>query len=790
MPGYVSVVPLARLSRAGKPYTYAIPEGMVQDLRPGQLVAVPFQNRTVAGIVFEVPSEAPVRARVKDLAGVTDPDPVLTEHQLCLARWISDEYRAPLSDVLSAMLPPILKKTERGRPSRREDGLLLLTAEGRVTVDSSSKSRSAGKRALLDMLQGAPGPVSEVNALHVAGVKRTDINALIARGWIERIEFQSKHAETSMRPHLSMAQSQAVRSIVATLRVAPTTHASNGHVGTKTADELAPTDQRDGTVPVFLLHGVTGSGKTEVYMSVIEEALNRGAGAIVMVPEISLTPQAQHRFTDRFPGLVATIHSELSPGPRQVEWERLRSGEAMIAVGPRSALFAPLSKIGVIIVDEEHDPSYKQGESPRYHAREAAIKLGELVGAPVILGSATPDVCSYYRARKGRYTLLSLPERPVWDAVCPSEDQAAGDGGSGTTATIQTHVVDAKFEQRQASRAMPSIEIVDLRQELKAGNRAIFSRALLAGLKETVANGRQALLFLNRRGNATSVVCRACGYVALCKACDIPLTYHSANTKLICHRCDRRFPSPSKCPACGSDHIRYLGVGTQRVAEEVSRAVPDARVLRWDRDVTGRKGAHEEIASTFENHEADVLVGTQLITKGLDFPLVTLVGVVVADIGMNFPDFRSAERTFQLMTQVSGRAGRAELPSQVIIQSYNPEHYALHAAKDHDYWSFYRQEMTFRHQAGYPPYNRLVRFLFKGKDDTAVARQAYALRDQLLARTDLDDSLQLIGPAPSFVARVDRVYQWHMLALGPDVHRLLDNVPEDVIVDVDPVDVL
>ena len=553
-------------------------------------------------------------------------------------------------------------------------------------------------------------------------------------------------------PILSRDQKGAVDTIIKALPA-----------GSRSANSRPNPDQR---TPVFVVHGVTGSGKTEVYMRVIEEALVRGQSAIVLVPEISLTPQIMQRFSSRFPGLVAAVHSRMADGERREQWERIRSGEARIVVGPRSALFSPVASLGVVILDEEHDASYKQEESPRYHARDVAIALGRMLRIPVVLGSATPDVVTYFGARKGPFTLLELPARPHWGSA--TEDHGEG------------------------SRAMPSVEIVDLRQELKSGNRSIFSRSLLSCLTETIEAGHQALLFLNRRGSASSVVCRECGYVVACKSCDLPLTYHAAQRSLLCHRCDRRYPAPSKCPSCGSDRIRYLGVGTQRVADEVAKSFPSARVLRWDRDVTGKKNAHERIASTFGRGEADILVGTQMIAKGLDFPRVTLVGVVVADIGLNLPDFRSSERTFQLMTQVAGRAGRGNLPSRVIVQAYNPDHYALRAAKDHDYFSFYRQEMTFRQASGYPPFSRLVRFIIKAKGEELAGRRAHALRDALLQRiaSEPDLEVELIGPAPAFAARVDDVFQWHLMARGNRVHEFLDVVPDDVIVDVDPVDLL
>jgi primosomal protein N' len=902
---HASVVPLARLGTAGNAYTYGVPPSVAGEIRPGQLVRIPFRERVVAGIVVDLqpPSDMP---GLRELVSISDIDPVLAPYQLELAEWIRDEYRAPWSDVLGAMLPPVLKKPTGGSRPSKENRALVLTTAGRDAARRQERERRAPRQqAVLLHLDRAGGLLPERELAKAVGPARAAVPALLRAGLVESIaEAGRELSQPIPAPALSAAQAEAVAMILGGPRSdrdgRPSHARAEGQVadypGSRDGDPARVTmpaavpfpslngERSHSASQVYLLHGVTGSGKTEVYMAVIDEVIRRGLGAIVMVPEISLTPQALRRFTARFPGKVAATHSELSPGERRREWQRLRAGAARIAVGPRSALFAPLRGIGAIIVDEEHDGSYKQDESPRYHARDVAIKLGSMLGAPVILGSATPDVCSYYHARKGRYTLLNLPDRPVWSdhelevqssglgvqssefgvqssefgaqsselgvqssefrvqsselGAQGSELPTAGESSDAASdASSPSRVIQAfgplatqgqQFSDRAnevqssgfkvqsselreaaarsdagsnpsscpdlppASRAMPSVEIVDLRQELKLGNRTIFSRPLLAALEETLAARHQALLFLNRRGNATSVVCRHCGYVAACKACDIPLTFHSTNPKLICHRCNRRYPGPPRCPKCGGDQIRYLGVGTQKVVEEVQRTLPAARVLRWDRDVTGKKGAHEAIAAKFERHEADVLVGTQMIAKGLDFPLVTLVGVVVADIGLNFPDFRSAERAFQLMTQVAGRAGRAELSSRVIIQSYNPEHYALQAAREHDYWAFYRQEMTFRHEARYPPYRRLVRFVLKGRDDEVVGRRAHALRNALVsAAADRGvESFQIIGPAPSFTARVDNIYQWHLLALGQEIHCLLDVVPEDVIVDVDPVDVL
>jgi primosomal protein N' (replication factor Y) len=746
-----------------------VPGDLRDQMQVGLLVTIPFRHRTTSGIVVDTIGDPDVD-RVLDLQRIVDPSPVILPHQLTLAHWIHSEYAAPLSDVLGVMLPPSVKHPSTSRPVKRV-AAAEITDAGRAAFEADSLSKSArSQRRLLEQLKSSSDPVPIAELLGGKTSVTAWMKSLEKAGLIRLISRVASPGRGDSHPHvardriLSPHQAHAVLAVVKTLRHADSPPSSRD-----------PKRLGEG---VFLLHGVTGSGKTEVYMSIIQEVLEHGQDALVLVPEISLTPQATERFTQRFPGLVASLHSEMGLTERHDQWGRLRSGEARIAIGPRSALFAPLANLGIIILDEEHDGSYKQGESPRYHARDVAIHLADMLGIPCLLGSATPDVATYYQARKGRITLLELPDRPQWTIAGDAYLIGDSDHSEGTV--------------ELPPRPMPSVEIVDLRQELKAGNRGIFSRLLLSAMETTIDAGHQVLLFLNRRGTATSVVCRDCGYVATCEACDIPLTYHATTRKVICHRCDRRYAPPKQCPTCGNERIRYLGVGTQRVAEEVSRLMPHARVQRWDRDVATRKGAHEAITSAFSRHEVDVLVGTQMIAKGLDFPLVTLVGVVVADVGLNLPDFRSAERTFQLMTQVAGRAGRVDIPSNVIIQAYNPEHYALLAAKDHDYWAFYRQEMTFRHEAGYPPYSRLVRFLLRGKDDMIVGRQAHALRDEMLERAESHPNLEVevIGPAPAFASRVNEQFQWHLLLRGPELHDLLHDLPDDVIVDVDPVDLL
>lgn len=520
----------------------------------------------------------------------------------------------------------------------------------------------------------------------------------------------------------------------------------------------------------FLLHGVTGSGKTELYLRAIARALDEGKQAVVLVPEIALTPQTIRRFAARFPGKVTVWHSELGDGERFDVWRRVRTSHpaAQVVVGSRSALFLPYSRLGVIVVDEEHEPSYKQERTPRYHARTVAVEIGRLCSATVILGSATPALETYYAAKRGeQLRLLSLPHR-------------------------------IKAE-------LPVVHVVDMRQELRVGNRSMFSRRLSDGLRQVLSAGQQAMLYLNRRGSATHVLCRDCGYVAVCAKCAAPLTHHGAPSgpastsqplfeTLVCHQCNRRYPIPALCPKCGSKRIRYFGVGTERVEEAVKLEFPTARTLRWDRDVTGAKGSHDAILAKFVAHDADILIGTQMIAKGLDLPLVTLVGVVAADIGLFLPDFRASERTFQLLTQVAGRAGRSALGGEVIVQTYHPEHYAVVAASNHDYDAFYREEMAFRRQQMYPPLRRLARLVFYAGQKARAQAEAQAAADLLvaeIARRALADT-DLLGPAPCFFAKQRGEWRWQLVVRSPDPAALLRGagLGRGARVDVDPVDLL
>lgn len=476
---------------------------------------------------------------------------------------------------------------------------------------------------------------------------------------------------------------------------------------------------------VYLLHGITGSGKTEVYLQAIDAVLNQGRSSIVLVPEIALTPQTIERFQGRF-GVerVEVLHSRMPESRRLEAWHRIRAGRAPVVVGARSAVFAPVKELGLVVVDEEHEPSYKQEDVPRYHAREVSIERARLAKAPVILGSATPTLESYHRTQEG-YHLLQLPER---------------------------------IEEVP----LPEVRIVDMRREMETGRRLrIFSRALEEALEETLRNRQQAILFLNRRGFSTFVHCKKCGHVLKCPGCQVTLTYHVSQRMLICHYCRKTEKPPDLCPRCQGDYIRFRGTGTERVESELARLLPQAVIARLDTDATRERGAHEKILGAFSRHEADILVGTQMVAKGLDFPQVTLVGVISADTALNLPDFRSAERTFNLLTQVAGRAGRRQLPGKVVVQTYAPHHYAIQAASRHDYAGFFRQELAIRKSLRLPPFTRLIALTVRAAKESVAA--TFTEEAARFLRRRLPSQIQVVGPAPAPIPRLRRQFRYQIL---------------------------
>ncbi len=695
-------LPARQVDRA---FHYLVPAQLKDQVAVGSRVQVPFRRQKLPGYVIGF-SSPPQLDQVKEISAVLDKGPVFDARQLAFARWLAGYYLCPLVSALQAVIGPRFS----GAP-RRVRGLWPADAHVQNPPDfSRAPAQEKAWRAAL----ARPG-LSRRALAAAAGVSAAAVDALAAKGLLlvrEGVKTRSPYqVETRERqlapPPLTCEQEKAVEEICAALQAA---------------------EHR-----VFLLYGVTGSGKTEVYCRSIAQALALGRRAIVLVPEIALTAQMIETFLSRFGRRVAVLHSRLSDGERYDEWMRVAQGEASVVLGARSALFAPLDDPGLIIIDEEHEFSYKQEETPRYHARTAALHLARERGAVVVLGSATPSLESFYAAGEGSYRLLRLDER-----------------------------ID--------KRPLPDVRVVDMREELRRGNKGLFSRTLLLAVQRTLARGEQAILFLNRRGFSTIVVCRECGLVLKCPHCDVSLTYHT-NGRMLCHYCRYTAPAPAFCPDCRSRQIGYFGAGTQKVEQEVKRLFAGARVLRLDSDTAARKGSHREILAAFRQKEADILIGTQMIAKGLDIPSVTLVGVVNADTSLHMPDFRAAERTFQLLAQVAGRAGRGELGGQAIIQTYQPEHYAVRAAREHDYEGFYRQEMEYRRSLRYPPFSRLCRFLLSGTRAAEVEGAINVLYSRLKEFAGQEDAgqegIQFLGPAPAPVSRIKDYYRWHLVLKSP-----------------------
>jgi len=677
-----------------------------------------------------------------------------------------------------------------------QEPAVILTIPLEEVAEAIIELRGAQKQAaVLEFLKGEEGPVWIGWVYAQTGCNLRTLRDLEKHGLVSleeeevrRDPLEGREFVTDVPPKLTPDQEAVWEEIARGVK------AGVGQVS-------LPAD-RDASPLAYLLHGVTGSGKTEIYLRALQTTLAMGRGAIVLVPEIALTPQTIRRFAARFPGHIAVLHSKLSLGERYDTWRRIRTGEVDVVIGSRSAVFAPLPHLGLIVMDEEHEWSYKQERTPRYHARDVALKLAELTGAAVILGSATPDVVSYYKAQRGEYKLLELPKRimghrttdltpyppslPGKGEMCSPPRVGEGPGeGSGPIQELGPGYEGAYYLE------LPPVQIVDLRQELRAGNRSIFSRALQQAMTEALAAGEQVILFLNRRGTATFVMCRDCGHVLKCPRCDVPLTYHGARDELICHHCNRRSAVPSVCPHCWSKRIKFFGLGTQKVEAVTGELFPQARLLRWDRDATGGKDAHDIFLERFINHEADVMIGTQMVAKGLDLPLVTLVGVINADTALYLPDFRAGERTFQILTQVAGRAGRSVLGGQVIVQTYTPEHACIQAASRHDYEGFYRQELAFRREQGYPPFRRLAQLVYTHSNVARCENEAnelYRLLRDKIARLGLP-GVELIGPAPCFRQRLRGKYRWQIVVRAADPRALLADMafPLGWRVDVDPV---
>ena len=658
---YLDVIVDLSADAIDRMFTYS--DGGNAEIGPGWQVEVPFGPRTLEGFVAGVKERCELpKSRVKPVRRAVRDYPVILPELIELAKWMHARYLCNLVDALRLMLPAQMRGD---RVHVRQKRMAHLNwSETQIHIFKSTNPRATAQIETLETLLKGD---CETARLSASAVKALEGKGAISVGNAEIRRQPSLLIDRSRSrdPELMPSQKRAVDEIVNAL------NANGGR---------------------FLLNGVTGSGKTEVYIRVIRAALEAGRGAIVLVPEIALTPQMVSWLHARFGGDAAVLHSRLSAGERFDEWRRIRFGEAKVVIGARSAVFAPLENLGTIIVDEEHEQTYQSDNRPRYDAREIAWRRCRTQNAVLVLGSATPSISSYMRTMPGvrpenRLTLIEL-------------------------------------RQRVMNRPLPEVEIVDMRDEFERGNHSIFSAKLSAAIRECLDAERQVMLFLNRRGHSSFVSCRSCGFVVKCAQCDVSMTYHQAENVLRCHYCGSELPPPKRCPQCGGGYIKYFGAGTQKVEEEVRRLFPDARTVRVDNDTTREKDAHEKLLERFRSGAANVMIGTQMIAKGLDFPKVTLVGAVAADMTLNLPDYRSVERTFQLITQVAGRAGRADDPGRVIVQTYEPEHYGIQLAARQDYRAFYFRESEFRRKALYPPFTAIARIVFSAKEPEAAQKAA------------------------------------------------------------------
>jgi primosomal protein N' (replication factor Y) len=676
-------------------FDYLIPASLQATIGVGSQVQVPFHGRDLRGFVVGITDRSAHEDRLKEIAGVVGERPLIPDHVMKLAYWIADYYCSPIEHAVRTVLPSAVRR--RGAQHKKQLEVSLLNPDG---VGSS-----ALQKKVVELLRER-GPMRLRDLKAELGCSDSPIRTL------------DKNEIVAIEPVAQLRDPLAGMELV---RTEPFALMDGQQEALNTIHKAVAATPRE----TVLLQGVTGSGKTEVYLQAIQSTLDRGEGAIVLVPEIALTPQTVERFRARFGAGVAVLHSGLSDGERHDEWHRIRDGQARIAVGARSALFAPIESLGLIVVDEEHEPTYKQEESPRYHARDAAVMRGRLEGCCVVLGSATPSLESSRNVQSGRYLL-------------------------------------ARMDDRVDHRAMPLIRVIDMVAEAERnGQPSLFSSALIEGLYDRLDRGEQVMLFLNRRGFSSSIQCESCGYVNECSACSVTRNYHKAARRLLCHICGSEESLPDRCPCCGQAPFKFAGSGTEKMEEILGKLCPRARIARMDSDTMRRKEAYQEVLDRFRSGQIDILLGTQMIAKGLDFPNVTLVGVLNADIQLHVPDFRAGERTYQLLTQVAGRAGRGDVPGEVLIQTYTPHHPAIQAAQKMDASIYLEEDLTFRKQMNYPPFAHLVLITFKGLVEAEVASQL----ELFMARLSplLPETVQVAPPMPAPLARAKGFYRYQVM---------------------------
>lgn len=777
----VQVIVDVPTQQTNHPFTYSVPDKWADTVKPGMRVVVPFGkgDRQVQGFVVGVDAPHHFDGELRPLAALMDLQPVVNDELLRLSQWMADDTYSFWISCLYTMLPTALKgKTQRLirviAPLSDEERRGLFDQQDEL--DFATIQQDPDLVAKIIKLRRQKKVRFEYRVKNRAGVKTItgirslltpDQAGLVASHLSKRavaqhrlLDFLAGHFDQTILEKEVEKQANISASTVKKgeeehwLIKLPVEQYRRPHQGKgcqKTAPLKLNQEQQDALSAVasamdqentqtFLLQGVTGSGKTEVYLQAIAKALQKGQTALMLVPEISLTPQMVARVCGRFGEQVAILHSNLSQGERYDEWRRIDRGQARVVVGARSAIFAPLKNLGIIIMDEEHETSYKQDDSPRYHARDVAKWRAKYHQAVLLLGSATPSLESRSRAQVGVYQLLRL-------------------------------------SHRVNGQSLPPIEVVDMRPEIRQQGETNFSRRLMELLQDRLGKGEQSILMLNRRGFSSFMMCRDCGAVLKCPNCDISLTLHMDTRTMRCHYCGHEEPIPQYCLQCHSRHIRYYGTGTEKVAAQLSALLPAARVLRMDVDTTRRKGMHEKILRQFGEHQADILLGTQMIAKGLDFPDVTLVGVLNADTGLELPDFRASEHTFDLLAQVSGRAGRADKPGHVIIQTFNPDHYAIRLAQAHDYDRFFATEMNVRYRGGYPPYYYTVRVMASHEQEAVAAKAMIRISEQI--KRSVAPSTIILGPSPRPIARMKRRYYYQLVIKykqDPQLHRILTTV--------------
>ena len=705
---YAEVIINSEALEIDRPFTYKVPEEFNNEIKIGQIVKVPFGkgNKTSEGFILNLKNDDNIKFKTKNIAAILVKDPVIDEDDINLIEFLREKTLCKYIDAFRLLIPVGIMKGAKAKKKK----VIVLKNE-----DLSNIKNPDGYKKIVEFFKANSGKYTKSELINDHSISQYKLNKLIEN------EVLSIEEESVFRYNDRVYNKDSAKTL--------TIEQEN------IIREYINSDDK-----MFLLKGVTGSGKTEVYMKLVERVLLEGKSAIILVPEIALTPQMIERFKGRFGVNVALFHSKLSDGERFDEWFRVKEGKAKVIVGARSAIFLPAKNLGLIIIDEEHENTYKSEQNPKYQTKEVAEYLSDLKGCKVILGSATPSIETYYRALTGEMKLLELNSR-----------------------------VDNK--------AMPPMKVIDMRNELKGGNKSLFSRELFIAIQERLKRKEQIILFLNRRGFSTFVSCRSCGYVFKCDECDISMTYHK-NGLLICHYCGKTKREPRECPKCHSKYVKFFGAGTQRVEEEVKKYFNNVRILRMDVDTTRDKHSYERIYNTFKNGEADILIGTQMVSKGLDFKNVTLVGILAADMSINIPDYRAAERTFQIITQVAGRAGRGDKQGEVLIQTYTPQHYSLQYAVNYDYEGFYEKEFTVRAMMKYPPFGKLLLINGTSKKEELLKNFMHKITMMIKPLVESCLDIEILGPIPCMISKLKENYRWQIVIKGEFDSYFSKNIKE------------